>query len=307
MEKIDGNLGSLIYKKGHDPFFQTSTGNLITNLPVLEEYKKILDSIKGINSIIIVGDLVGMKKGIILPFEETQSIVRTPNRESSKPYIHHYIYDVHRFQGNRPDFKTSLALINKIFNNNKYIHVAKHVYGDIEKFRTLYKEVVKEKKSGIDGVIVRTSEKNYKVKPFQSFDLAIIGFGKEGMISWEREEIGYIIAAFLDKDNIFRTTSKIGTGFDLLLRKELFKYANENKLFELKGEVFIKPEKIIEVRCLRYNFKKMPSYKITKNKIEEIGLNDSITLINPRLIRFRDDKNINKYDLRLEQIPDFNY
>ena len=92
LQKVDGALGALIYERGSRCTFQTTGNQYIENLPVLEEYKKILDNIKGINQIVLMGEMVAMKGKDILPFNQSISVIKTPTKGNNANLIHHYLY-----------------------------------------------------------------------------------------------------------------------------------------------------------------------------------------------------------------------
>lgn len=73
---------------------------------------------------------------------------------------------------------------------------------------------------------------------------------------------------------------------------------------DIKGNFFIKPELIIEVKFLRYHINNMDCYSYKNGIYNNIGKKESITLINPRFNRIRVDKKINDYDVRISQIPE---
>ncbi len=307
MEKIDGMLGALVYIRNNDIFFQTTTGAKIKDdLPVLNEYKYFLSKNKDIKEAIFLGELVAVKHNTILPFNQSQSIIKTSYIQENKPLIHHYLYDVWSINGKRFSFPESIDFIKRTIDERQllYIHIPKTSYGVLDNFRYLYSKSVGEI-PGIEGIVIRSSEKNYKVKPFSSFDLVVIGVGNVSMKTWDRNKVSYLVVAFVDNDGIFRTSSKVGVGFSEKERSNLFEYAQKNKVQEMNGEIFIKPKLIIEAQWRRYLLRKMPSYKFKNGKYEYVGNLLSATMHMPSFLRFREDKKINDYDLRLDQIPDY--
>jgi ATP-dependent DNA ligase len=116
--------------------------------------------------------------------------------------------------------------------------------------------------------------------------------------------VSYLHTAFIDKNGIFRSSSKIGTGFTASRRAEFFRYLNENKLYEKKGEIFVKPERIIEIKYFRYRITPTPSYKL-EDEYKYVGDKNSITFSHPSFERIRQDKRPNRFDTRLQQIPEF--
>lgn len=307
LEKIDGMLAMLIYERGKQCIFQTTTGSYISDLPVIGEYYKILNENKKINQIVIAGELISMLNGKMLGWGQSQSIIKTAYYiENNKDLVNHYMYDILELNGKRVSFNSAVSFINNNFNfkEYKYIHFPEIRKGNIVDFIKLYKDVVLIPKTGVEGIVVR-STKNFKVKPFQSIDFGVIAFGKVGMPAWNKKQISYLVPSLLDKDKVFRTSSKVGTGFKQEERESLFKYCMEHKVYEDNGIFFVKPLLVVEVYCLRYHVNNMPSFKYENNKYIYQGKKKCITLINPRFTRIRTDKKVEQEDIRLGQIPEF--
>lgn len=107
----------------------------------------------------------------------------------------------------------------------------------------------------------------------------------------------------MDERGKFRRSSNVGTGFTNKLRSDLFEYVKNFKIGEDVGEIFVKPERAIEVEYREANIKTMPVYEFKDNNYIYLGDHPSITLRHPSFNRFRPDKGINPNDLRMEQIP----
>jgi ATP-dependent DNA ligase len=305
-EKIDGMLGSLVYIKNEELYFQTTTGQIIKDLPVLEEYKKILNSI-GVKNCVLIGELVGVRNGKVLRFNESMSIVKTFRLERNKNLIHHFLYDIFYWDDKRyTDFFDSIKFLKLYFWNKKfeYILYPKMSNNGINEFEKLYKDCIN--KNYIDGIIVRSKKENFKVKPFNSVDLCVISIGNENMISWGRNQISYLVTAFMDKENNFRITGRVGTGFTHKERSDLFQFCEKNKVDKTeKGDFLVIPKLIVEVQYRNYYIKDMESFKFEKGKYIYEGKKKSVSLIMPSFLRIRYDKKVNNFDLRLGQILDF--
>lgn len=306
LQKIDGMLGILIYEKGKECFFQTTTGAEIRNLPVLEDYKNSLSRFNNIQSIKIVGELIAKKGNNLLPWGESQSILKTLSR-SNTDLVHHYCYDIYELNGKKIDFKQSITFLESMISKEfKHIDIPSYSYGGLIILKLMYKKYVSTNITGIEGIVIRTDRKNFKIKPFFTLDLVVIGAGNVNMVTWEREQISYLIPAFVDKNKNFRITSNIGTGFDFATRNYFYDYVQKNKTMDqdIKGNFFVKPELIIEVKFLRYHVNDMDCYSYKNGVYTKIGKKESVTLINPRFNRIRIDKKINDFDVRLNQIPE---
>jgi ATP-dependent DNA ligase len=307
MEKVDGMLGAFVYREGKEAFFQTTRGHIIDNIPAINEYGVRLKNL-GIKNIVIMGELVAIKGGTILPFNETMSIVKTFHRPANKDLIHHYPFDIFEVNGRKMNFKESIKMLFSIIGVRGFthIHLPKMVVGGIKEFREFYKYV--HERPGYDGVVVMdVGGKNIKVKFTNTVDLVVIGAGHVDMKAWQKDQISYLIPAFIDKRGYFRSSSKVGTGFDMSFRRKLYDYFNKNKLFQRDGDLFVAPKMVIEVKFFRYRITKTPIFKYERNYYIGQGRDKSITFSHPSFQRVREDKSANKIDVRLEQIPEWEY
>jgi ATP-dependent DNA ligase len=302
LEKIDGILGALTYVDGFASF-STVNDIKIDNLPLIDEYKYILQRRGDLRHVVLIGELVAVKRNVILPFPELIGVVKTSRLEINKPLIHHYIYDIFSIDGKRStSYKDSMQFILQNFQGASKIHIPKYVHGGIEDFKHLYaKSVTKE---GIEGIVarLRDGKRNYKIKSSTTWDVALLGIGDKTMKSWSREQAPYLVTAFMGPDGTFRRTSDVGTGFSMKEREDFFNYVMHNKVQEIGEEVFVPPEKVIEVRASRWRPKQSPAYLWTGREYKLVGKKASVSLDMPSFLRSREDKSVNDYDVRLTQI-----
>lgn len=304
MEKVDGMLGAMIYTKGSDPVFQTTVGHLITDIPALMQYKEAMEA-QDVEEAIIAGELVAKAGGKILPFNKSQSIVKRFKVINNKSLIHHMPYDIYRLNGRMMNINDALRFLKQTFKSGtENIQIPRISFGGIGRFRELYKTVHED--DGFDGVVARDIRgKNYKVKFTSTVDLVIIGAGKVGLPAWEKGQISYLLTSFIDKNGVFRSSSKIGTGFTERERKEWFEYIQAEKLYEENGEFFTKPKKVVELKYFRYRVTPTPMFKFLGDRYKFLGMGRSITFSHPTFVRERPDKRAIHNDVRLGQIPEW--
>lgn len=312
-KKVDGRLGCLVFNRKTNECFFLSTNNIkIENIPVLEEYKNILSKENYIESCVIVGELSAVKNNKILNFSETESILKTHKYSKNRDLIHHFVYDIYFLNDKKISFLNSLKLLKIIFSDEKslsQIHILDQFKGDYKILQKMWTKYV-NKEPGIEGIVARfQSGKAFKIKPSLSFDLAVIGVGNKKMKAWGKNQISYLITAFLDKSGNFRRSSNVGTGFSNRERDYFFQYAEKNKILELEnGEILIKPKQIIEATFQNFNIKEMP-YIIFKEKNNSFEISPikkySVTMRFPSFLRIRTDKKIDLLDIGLRQIPEF--
>ena len=307
-QKVDGQTGLMGYDAGKDPKFATLGGVLYWDLPICDEIKKILKA-KKIHHARIVGEMAGYADGKIIPFNETESIIKNPKADKTK--VHWFVYHIIELNDDKystTDFEQytkTWPLLKKLFKGSKYVHpVIDYMDGPGALKKAWNKLVLKEKN---EGIVIRTDDnKVYKCKPVFTYDLAMVAVGDKKGKNWPKGMIGMTLMAFMDKDHIFRTAGNVGTGWSQKERKEIFSWAQKNKVGEDKTYIWVKPKKIMEVQWERSTIKDMKAYKYSPGKgYEPVGMKTVGTIVKPRFIRWRTDKSANPNDLRLTQIPDW--
>jgi len=298
-EKLDGELNSLIYEKGKDPYFITKK-SVIHNrdYPVLEEYKNTLDGMNHIDDIVIMGELKAFDPNESIPFNRSQSIIRTGDVN----LVYHYPFDVFRLNGQNTN--SDLKSLKEMLQHNNHIESPRFVYGGVDEFKKLWEDIViKGKGEGI--VVMDPLEPNirYRIKHVMTADVVVLGAGKIGEKAWIKDQVGYLILALLDENNNFILTSKLGTGLTKLEKLDLFKYVYENQVEERDGNIWIPPTLIAEVKYRRHRFQKLPLIQYTNNKYISLGECDGVMMDQASFVRFREDKRIDYRDLSIGQFP----
>jgi len=253
-----------------------------------------------------MGEVVAVKAGKILPFNKTESIVKTSYKPQNAPLVNHYAFDVIMINDKKvKSFTTAMGLIERLFRGRHgRIHVPDWTKGGIKEFRKLWANI--QNRDGIEGIVARMSDgRAFKIKPHYTADLAVIGAGSTIMPAWKKGWISYLKTAWVDKDGTFLSSSNVGSGYTHAQRTFLFKEVQKTKVQDLGTEFLIPPERVIEVRYDRAHIKQMPAFQYVAGEYKQTGARSSITLVIPRFLRFRDDKSVNPVDCRPEQIPNY--
>jgi len=302
-EKIDGELAILEIKNGRARF-ASRHGRIRMKLPVLKEAQNLVRS----KYALIIGELAAVDpSGKILPFNKIISVIRKPSEET-RHWIRFFPIQIlqlgrTQFTESRQDKIKSHQLLLKIFGGARYINPVRRAQGSsgtaLEKFKEWYSE-------GGEGAVVHTeSGKTYKIKKRGTFDLVVIGM-QEGK-GKNKNMAGNVYTAFYDGGQ-FYFAGKVGTGFSDSLRKKLWKFGKKypakyggSSSSEL---VWVRPKVIIEVKWLRIIKKQVPTYDYQPGlgwRYSGTGL--GVIMQQSALARVRRDKKVNRFDLRLEQIP----
>ena len=313
-EKIDGQSAMLSYKKGSAPVFSSLGGVIYEDLPVLAEAQKILES-ADIQDAEIVGEMAGYKDGKVIPFNETEHLIKSSDPSVDKNLIHWFVYEIVRINGDEiPEgfetYNKYWKQLKKLFDGAKFIHSVRDISGSTQAIKNGWDKFVL--KEGCEGIVVRTEDdKVYKCKPIFTYDLVIVACGNKGSNPWKRKQVSNLLVAFLDNKGVFRISGNVGTGFTDEQSSELFKWMEKNQVqgpgpVQDPKYIFVKPERIIEIQWERSSKKLMPAYTFKNGKYVSEGKKVSGTAVKPRFLRYRTDKSVNPNDLRLTQVPNWN-
>lgn len=304
-QKVDGQTALMKFDDGEVKFGSLG-GRVHTHLPVLEEIEDILKD-NNINSAVIVGELAGYEDNEIMPFSESQSFIKNPEKDKEK--VHWFPYQILSIDDKEysDDYEKYIKIrseLDEIFKNAKYIHPTKHYKGGKNKIKKAWKELVEEEEN--EGIVVRMPNNEiYKVKPIFTYDLVIIAVGDKKLKAWPKKRIGNTLVAFMDKNEVFRTAGEVGTGWTDKQREELYDWAQHNKVSEDEHRIWVKPKKIMKVQWERSNIRKNPAYKYENGEYKKVEDKLVGTIVKPRFIEYREDKDVEPDDLRLEQIPNW--
>jgi hypothetical protein len=302
-QKVDGQSAIMEYADGKAKFGSLG-GRIITDIPVLTEIEVILKK-QDVKHALMVGELAGVENGKIIYFDKTESLIKNPAGE--KDALHWFPYQLLEINGEKygeefETYKKSWPQIVKLFAGAKHIKPVKY---NIDSLDAAWKQYVEKEDN--EGLVVRTSgNKVYKAKPEYTFDLVIVAVGDKKGKNWPKKMIGTTLMAFMDQDKIFRVAGEIGSGYTDAEAKELFSWAQKNKVGEDNTHVWVKPERVVELQWERSNVRNSKAYKYEHG--EYVKVDDRLvgTIVKPRFLRYRTDKAVNPKDLRLEQIPDWN-
>ena len=303
-QKVDGQSAILDYKEGSPTRFGSLGGMIMWDLPLCDGIDRALKSAK-IHQMRAVGEMAGYANGKIIPFNESESLIK--NRNADKTKVHWFPYQVLELNGKKIDdsfeaYKKFWPELVRIFIGFKYIHPVEYYQGGVPELKKSWNKLVLKEKN--EGIVVRLSNnKVYKVKPIFSYDLVILAVGDKKGKNWPKRMVGMCLMAFMDNNHIFRTAGHVASGINDKESKELFAWAQKNKVDENDVYVWVKPQKIMEIQWERTSVKKMPAYKYSKGKYEKVDKMMSGTIVKPRFIRWRTDKSVNPNDLRLTQVP----
>jgi hypothetical protein len=307
-EKIDGELNGMQFN-GKESKFATKDGRLRWDMPVLKEVTKIFKNYN-VKDAIIYGELAKVSiKGHPVNFNDTMSAIVKPDSTDEEDHIHFFPFEFYELNGEKvsktyDEYKKSFALLQKWFKNAKHIFPVDSFEGKEKDLKSAWKKYVEKEKN--EGIVVRSSNnKIYKSKPIFTLDLGVIAI-EEGT-GKNKGTMGALILGLYDGDNFYKVVN-LGVGFDDQDRDTWWKLAQKNKIKIEDRMIWVDPfklNKVIETQYHRLNYRLVDTFEFKDKDWKQVDSKFAVTISQPNFIRIREDKTVNKNDLRLTQIPDF--
>ncbi|MCS7073855.1 MAG: hypothetical protein NZ108_05255, partial [Bacteroidia bacterium] len=209
--------------------------------------------------------------------------------------------------------------LNNWLGNGKLIHpIASREVHSRKDIESIFREIVVE--NGFEGLVVRSVDSAiYKIKPRHTLDAVVIGYceGEDDRSDMVKD----LLLALMKEDDTFLLIGKTGSGFSDQLRREL--------LVELQTQIvdseyietsdshtafhLVKPTKVIELSFLDLIAENSTGQPVLRANLKYdsekgylmLGKVPSVGILSPIFERFREDKKVNSFDLRLQQITEF--
>lgn len=97
-QKVDGQTAIMEYKTGEEPRFGSLHGMIMWDLPLGEDVAKHLKA-KKVTEALIVGEMAGYANGKIIPFNESESLIKNPKADKTK--VHWFPYEIIELNGEK--------------------------------------------------------------------------------------------------------------------------------------------------------------------------------------------------------------
>jgi len=305
--KFDGLRISLHYKSGKNGFVKAFTRNMNETSWMFPELKDIAKYLSA-HEVILDSEAVGVdevRQGLA-NFQKTMTRRRKHEIQDKalKIPIKFYVFDILIKDGksllSMPYIKRR-KILAKTVKSGKILEVVDYQITSDPK--TIVKEMAREVKGGMEGIIVKKADSSYvpgrtgwrwvKMKEAESkvsklsdtLDCVVMGYttGRGKRVSFG---IGQFLVGIKDNDK-FKTVTKVGTGLtdelfrEMKKRLKMLEVNYQPKEFEvdknLKPDFWVAPSLVVEIAA----------DEITKSPKHTAGY----ALRFPRLVRFRDDKN----------------
>ncbi|MHA1374302.1 MAG: ATP-dependent DNA ligase [Promethearchaeota archaeon] len=330
--KIDGEYVAYYYDGTDNSFFCNSpTHRVYMGLPVNEDLDKIMKS-KGIKSALIGGELFASSHDP-LNFEVRTRILdfihysRNPGNQEDLERIGFKAFDILQINGKEwmtKLFKNRFDKLCEIFPRKGRASMVKSmVVKNSRAIEQFYKENVID--HDMEGVVVRTEDVGFKIKPVHTIDVAIIGIC-EGLYGSKlnKDQLATTLVALRNPNGDYQILSSVGGGLtdeartDLLKKFEIIPTKGFSIPNRYDGRVFhmVKPGIVgqIDYLDLLVERRGAPIYQNSlrfnekEQKWETLQPVQFATLISPRFVKdhpLRTDKDANNIiDVRVSQITD---
>jgi hypothetical protein len=216
-------------------FVNAPTHRIYLGLPVSKKIEKYLKD-KDIKSCLLCGELIASKRD---PPDFTERCrvydftyySRSPKKPSDVERIGFRVFDVLELNDTKyleeryeRRYKALAILEGLLEDSGKMAGIVETKSLKKGEIKPYYDEALKE---GWEGIVIRSGNYGYKIKPIQSVDAVVIGFAVGEMGSRiGKDQVSSLLTALRYKDGTYQILTKVGGGLTDLQREELFKRLN---------------------------------------------------------------------------------
>ncbi len=309
--KYDGHFYGMVHNS-EETYFLSPKGKVVNDIALVHTVKAALDK-KGIKEVCLVGELY------LATEERTRHFNLRRALSEKDENIGFAVFGILDKDGEAVYDKDAfevMEMLKEFVPSSGKFHLVEHT--EVTS-RSAIKELFEEAMhKDLEGVVVKGEEYAiYKVKPKYTFDAVVVGFA-EG----DGDRAGMVrdlLLAFMKKDGTYQVFAHLSHGFNDDKRKELLDQLSpmtvESDYIEVAankvGFQMIRPELIIEFSCLDViaEDSKGSIAKINLNYEENTGYTanyrqQSVSVVVPVFLRFREDKAVNTQDLRFSQVEE---
>ena len=324
--KYDGEFSMLIYKDGEACILNPGR-TLRAGAPFLDEAVELLKK-AGVKHALFGGEFYVKRTDAHIKADGKRTRVhdivrigRKPESQEELDQLTFAAFNIYDLDGADLSIHYDQALekLREIFGKGERIHPVETVSGEnVANVLKQYKKWVVEE--GDEGVVARSEiAGSFKVKPKHNLDLAVVGFTES---TDEREGMLHdMLLAIVRDDGTFQLVSRVGGGFSDEDRRTILKKLQERVVESDFHEVnsarvayqMVEPGLVAEISCLDVVAMTSRGNPIDKMVLEWNGDEARweglrrlplASIISPQFIRFRDDKQAQKDDVRLSQLTD---
>ena len=317
--KIDGELWFLILDEG-DAVLTNPRGRLIVgDIPVLTEAAKI--AVNCTERTVIAGELfVAKKEGRPRVGDVASLLAQRENASVEK--MGFAAFDLISGGDSQasmpiPDYASRLATLQRLCKGGKRLKSVKtEIISTPQRAVELFTEWVDGGKA--EGLIVRSNDDRvYKIKPSITIDAAIIGYTERRD---DPKQVRSLLFALMREDETFQVLGASGNLGDDAMRERLMTMLAPHQISSNYRQVsgsgalyrFVKPKTVAEIKVTDLQSQDSSGDAIDRMVLQlsddgwsSIRQMSGVALLHPRMVRLRDDKDVNSRDIRVEQVSEF--
>ena len=309
--KYDGTRLEVQFRRQDKPQVWMFTRNLENVAAMFPDIAEAIPKEINAQAAILDGEVIGVDKktGRLLPFQETIKRKRKHEIQATllKIPLRYYCFDILYYNGKETihlPFSQRRQILEKMIKpNTKIVFLSPQILtNNVEELRRYHEEQIKK---GLEGVVVKKWQAPYepgkrgftwvKFKQEESKKSGGLLDTIEGVVMGyylgRGKRAGFGIGAFLvgvrNGEKIV-TVSKIGTGLSDEDWREMRRRAQEVKTTIKPKEYMVPKDLVPDVWCLPKVVVEIAADNLTRSPLHTAGF----ALRFPRLVRFRDDKNV---------------
>jgi len=310
--KLDGHFYVLHYSKGETPFFINPKGKKVEETKLVKAAQELLDK-TDIEQCLIPGEIYLKSDGRTRAFNLTKALT---DADENLAFAAFDSIEIDNSPSYTKTTEESIKELEELFPSKGKVHLVDYqVVNSRNDISQLFKEAVDINEQ--EGLVVKTEQYTYKVKPKYTFEAVIVGFADS-----DGDRVGMfrdLLLAMLLPNGSFQLVGHLHHGFDDNERKalsgEMLKDIVPSQYIEVARNKtafqFIKPTRIIEFSCLdiitedsKGAIGKMNLSYDEKSGYSINSISNSVSFTIANFVRFRDDKNVSIEDIGFKQLEE---
>lgn len=266
--------------------------------PHVKELKKQLDKVPGLNQAILLGETYAVDDKNRMT--DLPTFIRSiKGKEPKLKNIRVALFDLISVNGRnvRESYYWKLEELNDWLKKSKIVHPVLYIKPDsIDEIKKFWQDNIRGK--GYEGIVARSEGNIYKIKPKDTIDCVVVGVNKKKL--FKDKLVSSVKVALMTKEGKYLVITDV-TITDSKMRQALYGFAQKYKIREDSKTVWVDPALIIEIEHTGKPVKsKRPLFN---EELRQVGEMDFVSVLSPKFVSVRTDKDVNPEDLRLEQVP----
>ena len=308
-EKLDGETWFL-HREGGGATLLSPAGKAITSIPVTEEAGTLLGRWSGL----MAGELYAARatgRPRVFDLHAAMGGGALAQTDRLRFAAFDLLLDADTDAQHTP-YPARVARLEKLLHGGSRLHCARCETVDAPAAAAaLFENIVT--RASVEGLVLHSSDgRTFKVKPEISIDAAVIGF------AGTEHGVFELLLALVTPSGRYQSIGRVRTGWSRRESKELSTRlatracASSPSADRRTMCRFVRPDVVVEVRCndllaadsADEPIRRMAFDYSTETGWSPLGPSPSASMINPVFVRVRDDKHVQRPDVRFEQVSD---